>query len=924
MDMRKKFLILLCAVVLIAGCGFGRKTPQEYISQAQNHIDKGQLETAQIELKNALIYSPNNPQARWLLGNLDIKLGNGDSAEKELKQAVTLGVSSTAVQPPLAQALLLQENYQAVLALVPDPGLTPHALAELLATRGMALLSQHKFQEAEQEFTKSLGLDSKSLAAMTGLARLEATKGNLVKAREELKQTFAIDNRYAPAWSLLGGIEVYEGHSEAAEKAFTNAIENQYANAPDILSRLYLRLNANKFDEAKSDINLLKNKLGKSPLVDYAQGLLYLQQKHYTEASSAFEKVLNAKNDYPPALFYAGAAHFMAGNKNQAENYLARFNTLRPNSIPTLKMLAWLDLQKDDFNAAERLIKPVIEQNKDDSFALNVMASALVGQNKTKEGLSYFQKIVVLQPEFAPARINLGLGLIVSGNQQSGIAQLEKAKELNPKSEDPDIKIILAYLNTNSLDKALDAALSFTKEHPKSIAAYTLLGTVYMAKGDPKNAGKIFEEGLTVDPGNVTANSGLAAIALHSGEFDKAKQYYNNALEKHPGDLGTLINLAKVENAQKNPDAMKATLENAITSNPKALEPRLMLSQYYLQNNNAQKALSILVDLRVLAQNNTAYLALLGNAELSTGSFSNAKDDLINLDKLTPNNADVHFLLAQAYAGLKDEGNYRAQLNTTLELNKNHRHARIALVKLLLREKNTKDASAQMAILKKQSQSEDDILVLEADLARLSGNLTKALDYYQRAFIYQKNNFNLLLLEETHWSLGHHEAAVNLLQKWLENHPEDLLTELELASRYLSLGRKNDAIETYSSILKKSPTNIIALNNLAMLTLDSNPKQSTQYAEKAYSINSDSAMIMDTLAVVLSKSDSARSLKMIDRALIKSAGNTTYLYHKAMILRDAGNREGALKIVQALLKKGESFPEIEDARNMLIELGGHT
>jgi len=913
-------LLSICLTLATITACDSRKTPQEYISQAQQHVAENKLGAAQIELKNALQVDPRNADARWRLGEVYIRLGDGEGAEKELKQALALGVPLTTVQPLLAQALLLQGEFSAVLELVPDAGLTPQGRGEVLAARGSALLAQQKPDAAEKEFTAALAANPKSVEAFTGRARLAVARGDLPGARAALNEALGIDEHYAPAWRLLGMIEFHDGHNDAAEEAFTKAIDNSAGSLADLLNRTYVRLTEKKYDQVADDIRDMRKRFKGVPNIDYTEGLLLYQQEKYAAAATAFEKVVAADAEFVPALYFAGTAQFMAGNRNQAEDYLSRYNFRQPNNPLVLKMLAWINLQRGEFRAAEKLIQPVLKQQKDDEFAMNLLASALMGQNKTTEGVDYFKKIVGLNPDLAPAHIKLGLGLVAAGDIDAGIEQLKKARELNPESEDADIKIVLVYINQNDLDKALDAALAYRKEHPKSVSAHVLLGTVYMAKRDAVNAGKIFTDTLEIDPGNVTANSGLAAIALHSGKLDEAKRHYENALEKHPDNLGTLMNLAKLENTQAEGKAMEATLQRAIKAHPQALQPRFMLAQYYLQSGSADKALSLLVEVRTTRAKNPAYLSLLGDAELATGNTADALNDLTALAKIAPDNADAHFLLARAMAASRDDNGYRAELEKTLAIDKTHRKARIALAQLLLRQGKLKEAATHVEALKQQGKGAPDILVIEGDLARASGDLNKAVGLYQQAFDAQGNNLTLLRLEGTQWAAGNHDVALKLLEDWVKQHPEDGLTALELGSRYLSLDRTDDAIATYAKIVENTPRNIVALNNLAMLTLPKDPKRAAEYAEKAYSLAPESAEILDTLAVVLSKSDSKRSQRTINQALEKAPDNPAFLYHKAMILRDAGQTSAALGVLQTLLADDRKFPERQDAEYLRTEL----
>ena len=93
----------LCAVVvmltLVSGLAACSKslTDADYIERAKNHQDKGDLQAAAIEYKNALRENPDNPEARLSLGKLYVQVENGAAAEKELQRAQDLKIPLTAM-----------------------------------------------------------------------------------------------------------------------------------------------------------------------------------------------------------------------------------------------------------------------------------------------------------------------------------------------------------------------------------------------------------------------------------------------------------------------------------------------------------------------------------------------------------------------------------------------------------------------------------------------------------------------------------------------------------------------------------------------------------------------------------------------------------------------------------------------------------
>src|SRR4030066_1786295 len=90
-------------------------TEQEHIQRAKDFEDKGNLKGSIVELKNAIQKNPDSPQARLLLGQVYLKAGMGAEAEKELSQAVKLGVNLESIKLQLGEALMLMGEYTRVL-----------------------------------------------------------------------------------------------------------------------------------------------------------------------------------------------------------------------------------------------------------------------------------------------------------------------------------------------------------------------------------------------------------------------------------------------------------------------------------------------------------------------------------------------------------------------------------------------------------------------------------------------------------------------------------------------------------------------------------------------------------------------------------------------------------------------------------------
>jgi len=918
-----KSVLLLCMVTFLGACGAENRTPEGHIAAAQGYIDQDELQPALIELKNALQQAPDSALARRLLGEVYLTLGNGTSARKELERAASLGVDPGFIQPLLARALLLQQEFNDVLQVNPhQEQLLPAGKASIHASRGMALLALKQPDEADKEFELGLAQDAGSPEVLTGLAWLAASRQEQEQAREQLDKVFTINIDYAEAWSLLGNIERSQGNLEAALEAYSKAADNRHANTLDILNRISVNIALENHDQARAEIALQRKQGAKNYLLDYLEGLLYYQEKHYTEARPLFEQALQANPEHVRSLFYAGASNLQEENIEQARGHLLRFDSRNPGFSPALKMLAWIAIQNGEYRDAERFIRQVIAKEPDDVFSLNLLSSALMGDKKTVEGVEVLQQLVALQPDSANARRKLGVGMILEGKLESGLNELEASRELDPGIQQTSLTIIFTYLRNNELDKALDAAVNLRNTHPDSTVANAALATVYLTRQEHDKASQAFRDTLALDSDNVTANSGLASLAVQAGQPGEAKVYYRKILESHPGSLNTSMNLAYLSALDGSVDEMKAVLEQAIEVNPKALLPRMALARYYSKQGDYANVVDILTPVRQSAKGDFTYLKMLSEARYRSGDYVNARNDLNALVTVAPNNASAHYLLAMTDRRLGNIDGFRDELKRVLALEPNHIGALILSAELMIADGNTQAARKNIDTLKKQSGDSVDVYLLEGRLASSSGDHKAAVSAYHRAFEMKETNINLLKLESAIWDAGDREAAIDLLTSWLDKLPTDQASRVRLASRYAAMGRNSDAVAVYTRMLKQNPDNVAALNDLAWLLRDSDPKQALEYAEKAHSLAPKSAAVTDTLAVVVSQSDPSRAQLLIREALSASPNNPGYRYHQALIYQRAGNPEQALRVVKKLLEDTPDFPDAKQAEQLLKELEG--
>src|SRR5271154_1539814 len=104
--------ITLAGLALSTGLAcFPLAAHADYMSNARDSLKKGDLKSAQIDLRNAVRNDPQNAEAHYLLGRVSMELGDPVAAEREAEAARQRGFDPHQAIPLLTQALLAQNKY---------------------------------------------------------------------------------------------------------------------------------------------------------------------------------------------------------------------------------------------------------------------------------------------------------------------------------------------------------------------------------------------------------------------------------------------------------------------------------------------------------------------------------------------------------------------------------------------------------------------------------------------------------------------------------------------------------------------------------------------------------------------------------------------------------------------------------------------
>tara|TARA_R110002110_G_scaffold91264_2_gene237414 strand:- start:23028 stop:25772 length:2745 start_codon:yes stop_codon:yes gene_type:complete len=898
---------------------------EEHLSNARQQLDEAQYSAAVIELKNALRGDAANSEARLLLGKAYVELGSYADAGKELQRALELDVQAERALPPLSRALLAQNKLEQLYAL-DTASLSARARAVVLASQGWGKLREFDRDAGSRLVQQALSDDPTSVYAQFVFARFLAgtTAGDFTQTREQLDKVLALDPQYAPAWSLLADIEARQRQVDAADAAYSKAIEFGAAPFSDRYKRATLRLLQGDEAGARKDSVALMKLSPQHPGALYLRGVLHYRDGKYDDAIPDFEAAARYEDQYPLALFYLAVINARKGNLSQAEVFASRYLAPEPDNVAGAKLLASIRAKAGDHVGAEELLSSVVERNPEDVDAMNMLASSLMAQGKQSEGIELLSRAARLQPDSGQAQARLGAGLLVTGDIAASLERLEAARQLDPQLQQADALLVSAQLRRKDFDGALQAISEFEEKNPEQSVSETIRGTVYLRAGNQQAAEAAFNRALADSPGDVVANNSLAAMAVQREDYAVAARHYQNILDENPEHEQTLLKLSALYERSGDLQSAAATLEQAVQVTPEALEPRIILARVYLLQGQAADAARLLGEGTGDYGDNAEFLYLQGLSQLKLGDYKAARSSFEQVLKKFPDASQTHYQLGMVFKQLQNEEKMIRHWDKAVELSPSYISPRIELARVYLKYGDRDAAVEQLRFLRKLDSSHPEVLQLDAVRARMDGDMREARELTETAFEKSPTARNLLVYTRQLWLMGERDSAQDALQGWLEEHPEDVAVGLEMALMYEGRGQLDQAIAQYQRVLDSEPQSITALNNLAWHLREKDPEKALQYAEQAVKVSDSSASTLDTLAMVLlSNRQLDKAQRAIERSLRSEGNNPASLYHSALINVAAGETDAAQTTLTRLLARHDNFPQKDEAQALLQDLNSN-
>ena len=913
---------ILSGAFMVAGlsaCGKSTQTTEQLLTEAKQYQQKGDLKSAMIQLKNAVEKSPENGEARLELGRLELDTADYASAEKEFRKARAAGIAADRVLPLLAKAMSQQGKFKEILEEV-SPEIAAKS-APLLTLRGEALLATGRVEDAKQAFDQAVALSPDSGDALLGQARYAIVKQDKASAERYISEAVAKDPKNPDVLMAQGTMLRTQGKSDEALAFFDKALALNPNHRTAHIEKAYIHITRGKFPEAKAEIDAAEKNAPGNLLVTYTRGLYEFSQGKYQAAQDALQRVLKAAPEHMPSILLSGASELNLGSIEQAEVHLQHYLSSNPNDVYARKLLAQAQLKSAQPADAVNTLAPALKSAADDPQLLALAGESYMQVHNFDKASAYLEKATALAPKAASLRTSLGLSKLAQGDKAGGLSELELATSLDPKSGHATMALVQTEMSLKHYDKALAAVEALEKEQPENPQVLTLKGAVYMVKGDVPAARAALDKAVALNPTFIPAVQNLARLDLVEKKPEVAKQRYEKVLQKEKDNADAMRALGELALMQNRPEEATSWFEKASAANPNAVGPAITLGRHYMRIGQAQKALTLARKFQTANPTNPQLLELLGQAKVANKDFSGALETYSQLVNVVPKSAAPHLRLAGVHMLMQNNTAAADDLKRAVELQPDMLQARLAQVELAMRMGRADEALALTRQIQKINDKSPVGYATEGDVLMAQKKPALALPAYDKALALVKAPEILVKSLQAMTQSGKAKEAQARAAQWLKDHPDDVLISMYVAENDLAAKDYKAAIPRLEAIVKRTPNNAAALNNLAYAYQQVKDPRALATAEQAYKLAASNPGVMDTLGwLLVEQGDTGRGLPLLQKASSLAPKSSEVRYHLAVGLSKSGDKAGARKELDKLLSEDKTFAQADEARALLKAL----
>ena len=897
----------------------------DYLATAKASLKKGDLKSAQIDLRNAVRNDPQNAEAHYWLGRVTFELGDPVASEREAIAARERGFDPHQTVPLLSQALLAENKFDDLLTMLKPEGKDPQLDAAILVARGYAQVGLKRPEDAQKSFGEAEEVAPNAVEPLLADARLSVARADLNSAQLKIDRAIAAQPKSQDALLAKAQLLRLKNDVPGAIAVLDELITDQPSVMQARLDRASLELASGKNDAAKADIDaVLKGTPGNVQAI-YLLAVMEAQARNYKAADLDLERIAPYIGRIQRAFYLQAVVKEQLGQLEQAEEAARKYLGRAPNDLAAYKVLARIQSAKHRPEQVIDTLAKVAESGKGDAEAYDLLGRAYAATGRATDAVTAFQKAESLAPNDVGVQTRLASVRMGMGDVDTAMGDLEHTLELAPKLPAVGEALFFAALATGDTTKAGAALAKIHAAQGSTEIVGNLDGLFKLAQIDFPGAKTIFAGLVEKYPDFTPAKINLARVNIMLGDRPAAEKILIDVLAKQPvAEPAMSMMVSAYAQSNRLPEAI-AVLERAHKAEPAMTRITVSLGDLYIRAGTPQKALDLAGAEKGPSATASDILSLKAAAYLALGQKKDARSVYTDILK---DDATVVGARRQLVALLIEAGDFESARNTVIAgISANPRNYQLYQDYVMIDLKSTGMEAALATADRLQSQDRDfpGIKALKGDIYLAANRPIDAVAAYTEANNAAPSSLMVTRLGGALLRSGRADDAKVLLLKWLGDHPADLVATEQVAEISIATGKWDDAAKYLEALLKQKPHDPVGLNNLAWVYQQQGKDAPAQALARQAYILSPSPQTADTLGWILTTSGDAKSgVTLLRQATGDGVPDPRIVYHYAVALKDTGDKDEAKKQLGTVLENKGAFKDRAEAQKLMDDLAKGT
>ncbi len=912
----------LLGLVLLISLSLPALTPaqaRDYVAEGKQLLEKGDVRSAQIALRNAVRDEPRNAEAHFRLAGAHLTLGDPAAAEKEIRTARELGYDNRQVMPLLNLTMLAQNKFRPLLEEFKPDGKDPAVDAEILIGHAQAQAGLRNMDAARALLSEAERTAPASLAGLNAALQLALIRNDQAAAAAKVDAILALDPNSLQALARKAVGLRLAGKQPEALALLDRAVAGNPAQPAARAERAQQLLVMGEDAKAAEDLKIVLAITPNNPPALFMQAGLQARGKDFKAADATLQRMGNALQSIPRALYLQALIKQNLGQTQLAVDAAQKYVARAPNDPEGAKLLARLHLQARRADPAIEVLSRLANANTQDAELYELLGQAYAIAGRTDQAVQAFQQATTLAPENARMHSRLAGARLGAGQPDAAALDLERSLQLAPSAVGIGEALFFAELATGDLAKAAAAVEQVRKAQGNTPAVMNLDGVLRMAQRDYAGARIVFDQILATQPDFNPAQVNQARLAIMQERVVDADKLLNDVLAREPNSEPALtIQIGSLIRRNELTPAL-ALAERALAAKPENLRPRLLLAELHSRAKDWPKALAALTPPSGVAVN-ADILGARARVLMASGENTMARDVFNQALEMDPSTLPLRRQLIGLLASAGDIERARSVIEAGLRVDPRNYVLMEEYISLDLRAAGIETALATADRLVRLTADFPPVRALRGDVYIAAKQFDTAIEYFTKEYAAEPLGFLAQRLASLYANTGKPDLALKALRDWITKTPTDMASLQMLANLEIAFGKLDDAESHLQELLAKNPRNGITLNNLAWVYQRRGDRRARGLAERSYLLL-PTAQTADTLGWILVTEGAVdAALPLLRQASIDVPNDPRLQYHYAAALSRVNRKEEALRILKPIVESTVNFDEKRDAEKLLDAL----